>query len=124
MGAGVPYSPGLWTRFKDLNPGDSSWIRVTGFVWFSFPAAGLKCNLVATCNHKGLNYKYMFVDLGRENLKPGQWNKVGIDYRIPTPPDPEDVLQAYFWYRGGGEMLVDDINIVIFTPAKLKENHD
>ena len=116
----VEFSPGLWIKFKDLNPGDSSWIRATGYVWFSCPPAGVKCNLVVTCNHKGVNYKYMFVALETLNLKPNQWNLVSIDYHIPQAPDREDVLQAYFWYRGSSEMLADDFKIEFFN---LKKNH-
>lgn len=110
----VTFSPGLWIRFKDLNPGDSSWLRATGYVWFSCPPADVKCSLVATCNHNGINFKYMFVALEYEDLKPGQWNRVSIDYHIPRAPDQEDVLQAYFWYRGSGEMLVDDLSIEFY----------
>ena len=118
MSAGVPFSPGLWLQFKDLKQTGVSWIRVTGYVWFSCPPAEAKCSLVATCNHKGMNYKYMFVALEKENLKPRQWNRVSIDYRIPPAVDRDDVLQAYFWYRGGGELLVDDIEVSLFVMTK------
>jgi hypothetical protein len=114
MNASVQFSPGLWIKFRDLEPGRPRWITVTGYVWFSCPASEVKCSLVATCNHNGVNYKYMFIPLEYKNLKPNQWNGVSIDYRIPEPPDREDVLQAYFWYRGGGEMLVDDIAVEVY----------
>lgn len=116
MTSRVSFSPGIWIKFKDLNPGDSSWIRVTGYVWFSCGPDEVKCNLVATCNHKGVNFKYMFVPLEFENLKANQWNRVSIDYHIPQAPDEEDVLQAYFWYRGNKEMLVDNIEVEFYTP--------
>jgi hypothetical protein len=109
----VQFSPGLWVKFRDLTPGDSSWIRATGYVWFSCPPGEVKCSLVATCNHNGVNFKYMFIALEKENLKPNQWNRVSIDYRIPQAHGPEDVLQAYFWYRGKGEVLVDDVEVTM-----------
>ena len=115
MSSRVPFSTGLWMQFKDLKQPGSSWIRVTGYVWFSCPPADAKCSLVATCNHKGINYKYMFVALDKESLKPNQWNRVSIDYRIPAAVDRDDVLQAYFWYRGNGELLVDDIDVECFS---------
>ncbi len=111
MGPAVAFSPGLWIKFKDLNPSDASWIRVTGKVWFSCPVSEAKCSLVATCNHQGVNFKYMFVALEHENLEPNQWNRVSNDYHVPQAPDGEDVLQAYFWYRGKGEMLVDSVEV-------------
>jgi hypothetical protein len=109
------FSPGLWIKFKELDPPDSSWIRVTGYVWFSCPPAEAKCSLVATCNHRGINYKYMFIPFETENLQPNRWNRVSIDYRIPRAPDRDDVLQAYFWNRGNERLLVDDINVALFT---------
>ncbi|MCX6268925.1 MAG: hypothetical protein NTW16_16490 [Bacteroidetes bacterium] len=116
MSSTVPFSPGLWIKFKDIKPGDSSWIRATGYVWFSCPPREIQCNLVATCNRHDVTYKYMFIPLENENLKQNQWNRVAIDYRIPLATDREDVLQAYFWYHGQGELLVDDIEINYFTP--------
>ena len=117
----VPFSPGLWIRFKDLRPGDSAWIRATGYVWFSCPVAEAKCSLVATCNHNGINYKYLFVPVEKQDVKPGRWNRISIDYRIPPAPDHDDVLQVYFWYRGSGEMLVDDIEVDFFEPEGQKQ---
>ena len=118
MSSKVPFSPGLWIKFTDLHPGDDLWIRASGYVWFSCPAAEAKCSLVATCNHNGVNYKYMFVPIEKEEVKPGQWNRISIDYHVPPPPSREDVLQAYFWYRGNGVMLVDDIEVKFFTNKK------
>ncbi|MEI7980567.1 MAG: hypothetical protein WCI71_02880 [Bacteroidota bacterium] len=112
----VPFSPGLWVKFKDLPESDSCWIRASGWVWFSCTPSEIKCTLVATCNHNGLNYKYMSLPLEMENLEPIQWNRVAIDYRIPPVHDKEDVLQAYFWNRGTGELLVDDFEVKFFKP--------
>ncbi len=118
MNSRVVFSPGLWIRFKDLNPGDSCWIRATGYVWFSGSPSDVKCCLVATCNHQGVNFKYMFVALEKEKLQPNRWNRISIDYHVPPAPDPEDVVQAYFWYRGNGELLVDDVEVTLFKPKK------
>ncbi|MCX6304422.1 MAG: hypothetical protein NT040_05605 [Bacteroidetes bacterium] len=119
MSSHVPFSPGLWIKCKDLNT-DSTWIRATGYVWFSCQPEEVRCNLVATCNRSGVNFKYMFVALENEQLKPNQWNRVSIDYRVPAAAGKEDVVQAYFWYRGSGVMLVDDVEVEFFMPAKLK----
>jgi hypothetical protein len=166
MSSKVPFSPGLWIKFKDLipvdfplfkshgsslnhsqdsslikirglslsrqpdpplvdqqnslwtKPYDSLWIRATGYVWFSCPPSEAKCSLVITCNHNGINYKYMSIPIEKEAVKPNQWNRISIDYHIPSPPDREDVLQAYFWYRGMGGLLVDDIEVTFFAAEK------
>jgi hypothetical protein len=114
----APFSPGLWIRFRDLRPGDSAWFRASGYVYFSGTARDTSCSLVATCNHNGINYKYMTVRVEREPVKPDCWNRISIDYRIPPPPDSNDVVQAYFWYRGEGEIMVDDISVDFYSPEK------
>ncbi len=120
----APFSPGLWIRFADLQPSDTAWILASGWVYFPAGKEGVKAYLVATCNHNGVNYKYMYIDLGKERLVPGKWNRVSIHYRIPRAPHPGDVLQAYFWYRGEGEMRVDDVAIEYFIPKpKGSNNH-
>jgi hypothetical protein len=118
MSSRVSFSPGLWIKLRELKPGDSTWIRVTGYVWFSCPVAEAKSSLVATCNRNGINYKYMFIPLEKEALKPNRWNKITIDYHVPEVTNQEDVLQAYFWYRGNGEMLVDEIEIWVYTRTR------
>ena len=111
----MPFSPGLWIQFKDLPGGDSSWIRVSGYVWAPEGTDSLPCDLVVTCNHGNLNLKYVSFPVEEANLKRGSWNRITQDYRIPLLPGKEDVLKAYFWYRGTGEMLVDDVEVRVFS---------
>lgn len=114
----APFSPGLWIRHRDLPVGKELWLRASGYVWVEGPDSLAKCSLVATCNHQGTNFKYLAVEIEKEHPVPGQWNRFAIDYRIPPVPDGEDVVQVYFWYRGAGEMLVDDIGIDLYTDKK------
>ena len=112
----APFSPGLWIKHRDLPRGKELWLRASGYVLFEGPDSLAKCSLVATCNHAGVNFKYMAV----EPLTPvaGQWNRVAVDYRIPPAPDGEDVVQVYFWLRGSHEVLVDDVVIELFMDEK------
>lgn len=111
MNSQTQFSPGLGITFRDLNPGNPAWIRITGNIWFSCRPEEVACNLVVTCNHKGINYKYVNLPLAKEPLKSHQWNKVSLDYRIPKAPDSDDLLQAYFWYFGTGEVQVNEIRV-------------
>lgn len=114
MNSFVNFSPGLAIRFSELDPPHGSWLRITARVWFTGDSTAVKSSLVVTCNHKGINYKYQSIPMEYEGLAPARWNRVTIDYSIPEPPDPQDLIQVYFWYRGAGEMLVDDIETVYF----------
>ncbi len=114
LASDIPFSPGLHTTFRDLLPGDTSWLLSTAMVWFEGSADSVECSLVTTCNHRGTNYKYIFLPLETISLVPSQWNKVSLAYRIPEAIDPGDLIQVYFWYRGKSEMFIDDFKVVTF----------
>ena len=61
-------------------------------------------------------FKYRLLELEKQNLKPGIWNEVTMDYLTPFFEDKNDPVQAYFWYRGQKEILVDDFEIMVFEP--------
>jgi len=108
------YSPGIRVRFSDLNPGSNSWIRTSAFVWFDGLVSEAKCSLVTTCFHNGVNYKYRFLPLEAQPLKTGKWNRVNIDYHIPSLVNQDDLIQVYFWYRGNSEIFIDDMEIIFY----------
>jgi hypothetical protein len=110
----APFSPGLAEKFNVLKPGDSSWLRVTGQVWFSGPADSLKCSIVATCNHRGTNYKYFSLPLTSLKLRQNDFNLVTLDYLIPRCVDAEDLIQVYFWNWGRREVVIKNIGVTIF----------
>jgi hypothetical protein len=117
MNSKVSFSPGLYMRFSEMKPAPGSWIRATARIWFPASAGEPDCSLIAACNHNGINYKYMSVILEKETLVPGSWNPVAIDYRLPEPSGDQDVMIVTFWYYGKGEILVDDIEVRLLSPA-------
>ena len=66
-------------------------------------------------DNKVLAWKGTPLDPGK--IKEGQWNEFAINC-ILRDPQKNDLLQAYFWYRGSSEMLVDDIEVTLFQPKK------
>jgi hypothetical protein len=72
---------------------------------------------VTTCNQQGINYKYIYLPLERSKLPTGRWSKIVLDYQIPRGARPDDVIQSYLWYRGKGEMRLDEIEVIIYKPA-------
>jgi len=113
------FSPGIKIPYRELTHKDEDvWIRATGYIYFNGDPKSLLANLVVTCNHDGKNYKYRSVILEKENLLPGTWNAVTLDYLLPNIPDENDQLQIYFWYRGDQEIYLDDFLIRIFEPEE------
>jgi hypothetical protein len=116
MDAGMAFSPGLQSSFAELSKKSPLGIRVTTWIYSQIPFAENPGSLVITCNHKGLNYRYETISFEKENLKPGQWNKVVMYYLTPKSPDPDDMIQVYVWYRGNKELYVDDLKIEVSEP--------
>lgn len=116
MNRNLEFSPGINLPYKDLSKKDFAWIRATAWVYFTCKPEEALCGLVITCNQKGKAYKYRLLELEKQNLKPGTWNKVTFDYMTPFFEDKNNTVQVYFWQRGDREFLVDDFEIRLFEP--------
>ena len=106
-----PFSPGLYTTFRELMPPAGTGLRTTALVWNNGLPDSLACSLVTTCNQEGTNYKYLYLPLEKSKLPSRRWSRVTLDYRIPRGARPDDIIQAYFWYRGKGEMRVKEMEV-------------
>lgn len=112
------FSPGINEKFSKLTNKDYTWIRASGYVYYSPENAIKGAYLVITCNHQNNPYKYKALTLEKENLLSGKWNKVTMDWQTPYLIDKDDLLQVYFWYPGKKSIYVDDIQIEIFEPRE------
>ena len=111
LSSAKPFSPGLYTTFREQNPMAGAWLRTTALVWHNGSPDSLACSLVTTCNQQGTNYKYLYLPLEKSKLPSRQWSRVTLDYRIPRGARPDDVIQSYFWFRGKGEMRVEEMEV-------------
>ncbi len=118
MSRNLEFSPGINLPYKELAKKDFAWIRASAWVYFTCKPEEAICGLVITCNQKGTAYKYRVLELEKQNLKPGMWNKVSMDYMTPYFEDKNSTIQVYFWYRGGEEVLIDDFQIALFDRKK------
>ena len=100
MNQGLQFSPGINIPYKDLAGKNFAWLRLSAWVWFSCKPEEAACGLVVTGYRNGAVYKYRQLELEKENLKPGVWNKVEMDYVTPFFKDKNNPVQTYFWYRG------------------------
>jgi hypothetical protein len=110
------FSPGYDIRFKDMTDKDHVWIRASVSI---FPTADTRSNdalLVVTFNHKGRYYKYRGVRMSEPefDVKPGQWNRVTMDYITPEVRSKRDKLSIYVWYQGNKPFYVDDLKVEVF----------
>ncbi|MCK9421887.1 MAG: hypothetical protein M0Q38_04765 [Bacteroidales bacterium] len=108
------FSPGISIPYNQLSQKDFAWVQACGYVYFTCKPEEVGCALVITCLQNEVAYKYRIIPLEKENLKPFVWNKVCMDYLIPNLEKKSSPVQAYFWYRGDKEVLVDDFEIKLF----------
>jgi hypothetical protein len=113
-----PFSRGFGRQIGDLTGKGANWIRVTGWFMYNSPNYDENLNLVITCNHNGTAYKYFIKSLANTG-KPGIWNRVTTDYKIPDDfPDKTDEVQAYFWNTGDQVCFIDDFSVDLFEPLQ------
>jgi len=116
MSKSLEFSPGINLPYQDISKKDFAWLRASAWVYFTCKPEEALCGLVITCNQSGKAYKYRMVELEKQNLKPGTWNQVTMDYMTPFLDDKASNVQAYFWYRGDRQIWVDDFDIRVFEP--------
>ena len=118
MDTGMPFSPGLLEEYGKISLKSPLGFRVSAWIYSEYPFSSNPGSLVVTSNHEGLNYRYESILFERENLKPGEWNRVTLSYLAPESPDPKDIIQVYVWFRGTKELYVDDLKIELFEPKE------
>lgn len=112
------FSPAISEKFSKLTNKEYTWVRASGWVYYSTEDAIKNAFLVITCNHGNQLYKYKALALEKENLIPGIWNKVVADWQTPYLMNKDDLLQSYFWYPGKKSILVDDFQVELFEPKE------
>ncbi len=117
IGRGSEFSPALRTSFSTLTTKDHAWVKASMWVYPDSNWTKTLLSMVVTFEHgHGKNYKYRTVDLEKcDHIVPGKWNKLELAYLTPEVRAKSDNLVVYAWYRGGDNILVDDIEIKSFV---------
>jgi hypothetical protein len=112
----------LEQNFESLTHHDHAWIRVSFYVYINSKEELKDFALVTHFNYKGKAYSYRAMNLNQlfeqHALKAGQRNRLSMDYLTPEVRSKKDVLKIYFWNKGRGEILIDDVYIRLFEPVK------
>ena len=110
------YSPVIEASYREITDQDHVWIRASVYI---YPTSDTKTNpfsFVIHFEHNGYAYKYKAFDSEKMDLKLNEWNLVCFDYLTPEVRRKTDNLKVYIWYRGKGELFVDDLQVEIFEP--------
>ena len=111
-----PFSPAFEMPFSEITSKDHAWLRAEVQV---FPVTEVKENmasLVITFQHKGeaYNYRAASISLASYAMKPGQWNKMRMDYLTPEVRSKDDTVKIYFWLQGKSPVFIDNLRVEIF----------
>ncbi len=107
-------------EFKSITAHDHAWVRVTYYVYLPIETELKDFSLVIQFMHKGKVYKYKGQSIrpiiDNKTLQSGSWNKLSFDYLTPEVRSKDDVLKIYFWNRGKGKVIIDDVTVRVFEP--------
>lgn len=112
------FSPSFSRSYRQLTDREYVWVKVSAYV---YPVVDVKTDpvsLVITFMHKGFNYKYYTLDLEKQDLKTGEWNKISATYMTPEVRNPGDKLTVYFWHRGKKPFYIDDLTVDLYEPKE------
>ncbi|MCX6244922.1 MAG: hypothetical protein NTU98_09475 [Bacteroidetes bacterium] len=118
MDSTVQFSPALKEKYSDLSKKRQVGARLTVSVYVQETSSLKGGFLVITSVHEGTSYRYRELRLWEQNLKPGQWQTVSIDYLSPIDPYPGDVLDFHVWYTGKESLYIDDLKFELFEPKE------
>jgi len=110
------FSPTYRKAFRSLTDKEYAWIKVTAYICPTSDFSSNPASLVITFLHNGYNYKYYTLDLEKQNLKVGKWNKISAVYMTPEVRNINDKLAVYFWLRGSKPFYIDDLSIDLYEP--------
>lgn len=117
MHSGNPYSPGIKEPYNFFTGNYYFYLRAGVWVYgFSEDIPGKLHLVFSTKNEAGEDLKYRaftFSTLQKE-FKPGEWNYLSADYLTPEVRTKDEVVQAYVWYSGAGEVWIDDYKVELF----------
>lgn len=116
------YSPAFEMPFKEITRSYYGWIRATVWIYKTGDPSLNESLLVVHFNYDHRPYKYRAVSYKNMHMpfQPGQWNRITIDYMTPEVRTPDDPLKVYVWYRGQGDVYIDDFTVEVFEPREVE----
>ena len=119
--SGNAFSSPIKIPFNEITRNYYAWIRASMWVYRTDDTATDESLLIIHFDYKGRPYKFRGVSFKNQGLEftPGQWNLISIDYMTPEVRTPRDPLMVYAWYRGEGDIHIDDILVEVFEPRTI-----
>jgi hypothetical protein len=112
------FSPSFSRSYYALSSKDHIWVRASAWIYNKEPYSVNPTSLVVNFVHAGRSCKYKALDTENLNLTPGTWQKISVDYLTPYLKSEKDTLMVYIWHRGEKGVLIDNLEVEIFSPRQ------
>lgn len=104
--------------YNEITEMDHAWIKTRCMVKPLAQASGIDLELVMHMAH-GMSYHFRSLRIqSMDTLAVGEWSEVTMEYLTPEVRVESDELQVYLWYHGGDSVLVDDLEVIAYTPLE------
>lgn len=110
----APFFTCIDVPYESLTDKDHLWLRVRYAVQLPADLAEDPPCIVMTMTRKGGDYGYRA--LCADQAAKGRWTTITADYLTPPVRDPNDRLRVYVWHRAQAPVLIDDLQVDVFTP--------
>jgi hypothetical protein len=113
-----PFSLSASKEYGQISKKQHLWLRVSAYVYSDIDFKEQEIHLVTFMDHKGKPYLYETLNSKTLDLEKGKWNKITYNYLTPPIRRNFNKVKAYLWFRGGKEILVDDLKVEVFEEKK------
>ena len=116
------FSPAIEIPFHELTGHYYAWLRASAWIYEPDSSLTDESLLIIHFNYEGRPYKYRAASFQNRGLEiiPGRWNRISIDYMTPEVRTKDDPVKIYIWYRGKGEIYVDDLTLEVFESSNTR----
>lgn len=113
-----PFFNGLDANFNSLSKSDHLWFTSEVQVFVDSNYRHDELLIVNTVEHRGGSYKYRTTETYPQQLIPGKWNSLILEFLTPEFRLNSDPVKIYLWYRGSGTVTIKDFTINSFERVK------
>lgn len=112
------FSPGVNIKYSELTHQNHAWIIGSAKIFIPETYDEALPLFVASFHHKGKPYKYRTFEIKKSDILYNTWNTIELFYLTPEVRSKDDNLKIYIWHRGNKEILIDEINLFLYSPKQ------
>jgi len=105
-------SPEIIIRSSETTPGALSYIFARAYIYPDSDISDHRVYLIISTFNNDILYKYKNKKLEWQQIKPGQWGELTLEYLIPEKKSDRDYTKIHIMHKGGG-VYIDDFFVEV-----------